>query len=388
MIALSATTETPTELEPDNSTRLTVFDAVSDAMEAGENALTLDELHVRVIGRLNHLVGRELHIAGEKAYVAQKVDRYVADGILARVEDDGEVRYTLAEDPQVFIRYPDGSCRRYTHGLIRAREQLDAVNAALRNARYDVTEHLPHLRDDDPDFIALVRSIEEHGFLQQSRILRYDDGKIIDGVSRERAAIEAGTSAKYLDVDRLHKPLPTKIKRQDTPLTRVRLALDLNAGRLSDEQRQEVLDKVAAVVGRAWTAIQDDLDLTREWRLAVSRAAAYTPDFEVVETTPPTGTGAPVLITPEQKIGARSLLRAFGLKEYDASKTLPTYVEMERARPILMVGGKSKAQPKQDFAPAAALSLGIRVMLGERRRPRDRTEWERAAAWLEELSDA
>src|SRR5207253_1628267 len=52
------------EIPPDNRTRLAIFDAMHKARKDGRFALTVEELHERVLPRLRVLVPRELHIAG------------------------------------------------------------------------------------------------------------------------------------------------------------------------------------------------------------------------------------------------------------------------------------------------------------------------------------
>ncbi|MGO9900186.1 MAG: hypothetical protein ACLP0J_10955 [Solirubrobacteraceae bacterium] len=372
----------PTELEPDNSTRLAIFDAVSDAVGQGKDALTLDELHARVIGRLRVLVPRELHNAGEQAYVAEKVGLCVKAGVLERLPGN-EDRYTIAEDPQVWIRYPDETIRRYTYGLTAARERLDAANAALRANQFDVRNHLPHLGADDPKFRALVSSMQEHGFLRQFSILRYPDGKFVDGISREAAAEEAGVEARYQEVDKLPKPAPTAIRRRDTPLTRVLLAVDCNAFRLTDEQRREVLNKAAAVTGKSWQDIDTDLVMTRPWRLA-SGSSSYTPIFQVEELPFGDDHGPGVLVTADRKVGVRSLLRASGQAEYERAVLREYVARWEEGRPESKENGKRKGPSKAThFAAAADLLEGINDMLKDKRRRKDPAHWQGAIDWLE-----
>ncbi len=362
----------PAELEPDNSARLVIFDAMCDARDEGTVEVTFDELFERVIARLKKLVPRELHNMGDRGYVEEKVAICVEAGVLVLA---GEDRYTLADEPQAWIRYPDDSIRRYAHGLIAARERLDKINTILRDRRFDITKHLPHHKPSSPEFRALVRSMGEHGFLKQFAIYRFADGTYVDGVARIAAAAEAGLAEKTLEL-RQQDPETTRMRRRDTPLHRVLLAVDANAVRLTDGERRHALDAAAAAAGSSWEEIEKDLTITRDWRGATARS--YTPLFEVTEI-PFGGDGSPtVLATPNHKIHVTSLLRASGLAKHKFEKELQAYVpgaEKGRAK-----GGGASAW----FAGATDMVDGLEDMLSERSEKR-RTisaEWEVCLAWL------
>ena len=146
---------------------------------------------------------------------------------------------------------------------------------------FDIGKHVPHNDDPaSPEFRALVRSMREHGFLKDHRIFRFPDGTYVDGYARKAAASEAGIDEKsiWLDLEKLGDPDATRVRRRDTPLNRVLLALDANATRLTEEQRETILTTVAQEAGRSWEEIASDLDRTREWRQTPSRS--YMPVFE------------------------------------------------------------------------------------------------------------
>jgi hypothetical protein len=374
----------PTELEPDNATRLAIFDGMSDAAEEGQSGLTVDEIYERVIGRLRVLVPRELHIAaeqlthlprgearrlaGERAYLVEKLAVCVAAGLLT---SDDDARFALTADPQAWVQYPDGSIRRYTAGLFPARERLEAANATLR--KFDIGKHVPHNDDPtSPEFRALVCSMEEHEFLKQYAIFRFPDGTYVDGYARVSAAAEAGVDVKWLELEKLGDPEATRARRRDTPLNRILLALDANATRLTEEQRETILAAVANKAGRSWEQIASDLDSTREWRQTPSRS--YTPVFEA-KKLPFEPNGVPqILVTPDHKIGVRTLLVASSLSPHDA-RVLEGYVASpERA--------KVDSSKPQIFARADDLIAGIEDMLADPKRRKDPAAWERVLTWL------
>src|SRR4051794_22821355 len=109
----------PSALEPDNATRLAIFDAMQ-----GHATSTFDELYERVIERLRKLVPRELHNAGEREYLEEKIAVCVDAGLLRPVAN-ATGRFALAPEPCAWIRYPDDTIRRYNPGLVAARERLD-----------------------------------------------------------------------------------------------------------------------------------------------------------------------------------------------------------------------------------------------------------------------
>ena len=63
------------DLPRDNASRLAIYDALyAHAPVADTPGITDEELFDQVIGRLRVLVPRELHLSGDRAYVAEKVD--------------------------------------------------------------------------------------------------------------------------------------------------------------------------------------------------------------------------------------------------------------------------------------------------------------------------
>jgi hypothetical protein len=360
----------PSELKPDNDTRLAIFDAMSDAVDQGHTALTVSELYERVIGRLRLLVPRELHNAGERAYLEEKIGVCVKAGLLIPV-GEGPEQFALAAQPRAWIQYPDGTIRPYTPGLIAARERLDAVNRTLRERKFDVGKHVPHHKPGSPELAALVRSMQEHGFLRQFAIFRFPDGTYVDGQARVSAATEAGVDPKWLDLEKLREPEKTRAKRRDTSLNRVLLALDSNAARLSAEARRAILDDVAAAAGPSWDDIESDLHRTSAWRKATT--GSYTPVF-VADELPFEPNGTPeILVTPDHKVGVRSLLEASRLKTSNRD-TLKDYMPYEMAKV-----GSSKPTI---FARADDLIAGIEHMLTDPTRRQDPAAWERALTWL------
>jgi hypothetical protein len=363
----------PSELEPDNATRLAIFDAISDATAHDHATLTFDELYERVIGRLRVLVPRELHNAGERAYVREKIVVCVDAGLLKPVSGASD-RFELAPDPQAWIRYPDDSIRRYTPGLVAARERLDAVNSALRNRAFNVVDLVPHHKPSSPEFRALVCSMQEHGFLEQCRVFRFPDGRFIDGHARIAAAAEAGVEVKWLDLEKMRHPEKTRARRRDTPLNRVQLALDSNAARLTEEDRRRVLDAVATAAGRSWQEIESDLARTRAWRQA---SRSYMPIFEAEKFPLENGGIASILVTPDHKVHVPSLLRTAGLHKHKFDTELKDWVPHEKAR----VPGEG---PAAIFARATDLIDGIEGMMAERRERKRKIspEWGISLNWL------
>jgi hypothetical protein len=374
---MTATSETPEDLPPDNASHIAIYDALADALsaESTQETLGVDDLFQNVISRLRVLVPRELHLRGERGYLQEKLDACLASGLIERVGGDGESYRLTGASPQ--IRYPDGTVRDYRHGLEPATERLDADNAKLRQAQFDVTDHVPSLADakGSPEFQALVTSMREHGYLRQFPIAEYPDGTVIDGRARIAAASIAGVSVKNLTM--MSKQDKAFARRRDTPLHRVLLALDANHGRLHDEDRQRVYDFVSRTTGRGWPEIAIDLTLTRDWRLAVP--AEYSPWFDVrlVRFRPD---GEPrVQVTPDQKVMLRSLLESAGLTNWKI-KDLKDHVPIEEARTKLSAGRKA------GFAQAADLITGIEAMQRDRRARKlklDR-EWGHIHTWLRE----
>jgi hypothetical protein len=368
-------TALPPELEPDNATRLAIFDAMWDAAADGDAWLTIDQLSERVMGRLRVLVPRELHNLGERPYLEEKLAVCVEGDVLTRASDD---RYAIAPDPQVWIRYPDDSVRRYTPGLIKARERLEAVNSALRDRRFDVTRHVPHDKPSSPEFKALVRSMEEHGFLKQFAIYRFPDETFVDGVARIAAANAVGIEPKWLELKK-QDPETTRMRRRDTPLNRVLLALDSNITRLTQEQRQHVLDAAADAAGRTWEQINEDLSLTRRWRGVTARS--YTPMFEVREIPFDEDDARKIQVTDDHKVHVTSLLRASGLAKHKFDTELKDRVFSEMAR--VRGGG-----PAAVFVQVADMVEGLEAMIAERRAHQRKVsaEWEVSLDWLRDYA--
>jgi hypothetical protein len=295
--------------------------------------------------------------------------------VLTRAGDRG---YAIAPHPQVWIRYPDDSIRRYSAGLTAARERLEAVNSALRDRQFDVTKHLPHHKPSSAEFKALVRSMEEHGFLKQFAIYRFGDETYVDGVARVAAANKAGVDPKWLELKK-QDPEATRMRRRDTPLNRVLLALDANATRLTDEQRKHALDAAAAVAGRTWDEIDAALDLTRAWRRAVARS--YTPMFDVCEIQFDGDGARKIQVTSDHKVHVTSLLRASGLAKHKFDTELKDRVPFEMAR---VKGGG----PAAVFVHVADMAEELEAMIAERRALGRKVspEWEVSLAWLRDYA--
>lgn len=373
MTAVSSEPTPPSGLEPDNATRIAIFDAMAEARAQGDTALSLDQLFDGVIGRLRVLVPRELHVIGERAYVTEKVDVCISAGLVESVGGNRD-RITLT-GAYPWIRYPDDEIRAYPAGLIPARERLDLVNSALRRSEFDVRALLPHHDRESRAYHALVASMREHGFLRQGEVFRFPDGTFVDGDARVRAAHDAGVEVKWLDLEKLGEPDRTRMRRRDTPLYRVLLALDSNAGRLSDEEVQQVQEATATAAGTVWTEIALDLERTRAWRQATS--PSYTPTFSVKPIRFEDDPSRQVFVTADHKIQMRSLVRAAGLPDYAVDKQLKYWVHPERAR----VSGTHRPAL---FAHATDLINGIELMLTERREHNRKTsEWEEILSWLQ-----
>lgn len=366
---------TPEELPPDNAARVAIFDAMEDAVREGVSALTLDQLHQRVIGRLRVLVPRELYNAGEREYLQQKVDICMDAGLLTWADQD-HVRVALTGTPPR-VRFPDDVVHDYPAGLELARERLDADNAKLREASIDVGDLVPSVADrpNSAEFRALVESMREHGFLKQFSVFKHPDGVVTDGRARVRAAAEAGVDVEWF------KP-PAKrdrinAQRRDTPLHRVLLALDVNASRLMDEHVGRVHEAVAITTGRDWDDTAADLKLTQTWRRAL--APPYTPRFQV-RLLPYRPGGEPrVHVTADEKVLARSLVQAAGLAHHKVD-ALYDYVSFEIAR------SDQGGGPEARFAPKDELIAGIDRMLADRRRTKrtrkTEPEWDEIREWL------
>src|SRR4051794_15547739 len=138
------------EIPSDNATRVAIFDAMHQARKEGRSALTVEELHERVLPRLHVLVPRELHLAGESAYLQDKLRVCLDAGLLVTTGKHGELLALTGYAPRV--RFPNNEIRDYTPGLEPARERLDADNARLRDAHFDVRDHVTSTAADPERF--------------------------------------------------------------------------------------------------------------------------------------------------------------------------------------------------------------------------------------------
>ena len=108
-----ATIETlnDSELPADNVSRLAIFDAIHEhGDESQPPALSAEDLLERVMPRLRILVPRELHLAGERTYLQQKVAACVEAGLLTLTIENGQQVVSLTGTPPL-VRYPDGQLR-------------------------------------------------------------------------------------------------------------------------------------------------------------------------------------------------------------------------------------------------------------------------------------
>lgn len=363
------------ELPRDNAARLAIYDAIfQHAQEAGTQEITDDELFDRVIGRLRVLVPRELHLAGDRAYVDEKLNACMKAGIIVATYENGRRLLVPARPPRVL--YPDGKICDYSAGLELARERLDQDNAHLRAASFDVRKFIPSIADDPAGapFRALLSSMRDHGFMKQFPIVKYEDGAIVDGFARQRAAETLRMEIEYLrySTDRARKDA----QRRDTPLNRVLVAVDSNAGRLTTDIADIVHKRVADVTHRTWDETAADLALTQEWRR--SMATEYTPWFDVTLRAFRPSDKPKVQVTAEDKVMVRSLVRASGLSDYKVGTELSHYVVFEDARSAYSGGRKAH------FARAEDLVAGIAAMLEERQAAGRKfdPEWEQIHSWL------
>jgi hypothetical protein len=364
------------ELPPDNASRLAIFDAFHDLAEAGGTTEVRErDLIEQVLPRLRVLVPRELHLFGEQAYVEDKLRACIDEGMI-RAHGRGTDRSLSLTGMTPRIRYPDGELRDYSPGLEPARERLDADNARLRAADFDVQRFVPSVVNDPdgPHFQALLASMREHGFLKQFPLLRHDDGTVVDGRARIRAAEILGLDVEDLKYGSVERDR-SAARRRDTPLNRVLLALHCNAARLGDETLEEVHEQVSKVTGRPWAATQADLVVTQLWRRAVP--SDYSPRLEVRRLPYRDGVEAKIQVTDDDKVMLRSLLEAAGLAGYKI-KLLEDYVPFERARSNFSGGRKAV------FARAEDLIAGIATMQAERaeRKLKLDPEWDHMLAWL------
>lgn len=364
------------DLPPDNASRLAIYDAVHEhVVETDRSAITDDELFERVIGRLRVLVPRELHLAGDREYVSEKIEACVQAGIIIANLDNGKRILALTGRPPL-VRYPDGEIRNYTPGLELARERLDRDNTRLRAARFDVRKVIPSIADepDGAPFQALLASMREHGFMKQFPVVEYEDGAVVDGLARRRAAAILQLDVEYFkygsDKDRKAAHL------RDTPLNRILVAVHSNIGRLPCDVIDTVYKSACEVTGRTWDETAADLALTQEWRH--SRPSEYTPRFEVARLAYREGDEPKVQVTADRKVMVRSLVEAGGLASYKIDTQLGRHVPFERARSAYSGGRKAY------FARAEDLIAGITAMQQERRVARRKMdpEWEQIREWL------
>lgn len=365
------------DLPPDNASRLAIYDAIwHHARATGTPGITDEELFERVIGRLRVLVPRELHLAGDRAYVVEKVGTCVQAGIIAVNSNNGRRLLTLTDRPPL-VRYPDGEVRDYSPGLEPARERLDRDNMRLREAGFDVRKFVPSIAEDPngAEFQALLGSMREHGFLKQFPVVEYEDGAVVDGLARLRAAAILELDVEYLkygsDKDR------RAMHRRDTPLNRVLVAIHSNVGRLPGDVLDTVYERVADATRRNWDETAADLALTQKWRR--SMPTEYSPWFDVKKLAYREGDEAKVQVTKaDSKVMVRSLVEAGGLAGYKIGTQLSGYVPFERARSTYSAGRKA------DFARAEDLITGIAAMQQERRAARRKIdpEWEQIRQWL------
>jgi hypothetical protein len=363
-------------LPPDNGARLAIYDAVHEYVKAiGTAEISESDLFEMVIGRFRVLVPREIHLMGDQAYFSEKVNACLEAGILAATRAGEQRLLTLTGTPPSII-YPDGTVRDYPTGLELARERLDRDNMRLRESGFDVRKCIPSIAEDPQgaQFQALLASMREHGFMKQFPVLKYDDGTVVDGLARQQAAGRLQLDVEYLkywsDKDRRY------VQRRDTPLNRVLVAIQGNAGRLSNETVDAAYGRVAKITLRPWGETAADLALTQEWRKAVP--AAYTPWFDVKRYAYRKGEEPKVQVTADHRVMVRSLVEAAGLASYKIKTQLGDHVSFEQARSAYSGGRKA------DFARAEDLVAGITAMQQERQEAKRNLDpaWDQIREWL------
>jgi hypothetical protein len=364
------------DLPRDNASRLAIYDAICERSKAaGGSGISDDELFESVISRLRVLVPRELHLTGDRTYVAEKVDACIQAGIIAESSDNGHRILTLTGQPPL-VRYPGGEVRDYSPGLELARERLDLDNARLREAGFDVRELIPSIADepDGDPFQALLASMREHGFMKQFPIVKYEDGDFVDGRARLRAATMLQLDVEYLKYGSVKDR--KSAHRRDTPLNRLSVAVNSNVGRLPSDIVETLYKRVADVTQRPWDKTAEDLALTQEWRR--STPAEYTPWFEVKKLAYRKDDEPKIQVTADHKVMVRSLVEAGGLASYKIGTQLSGHVPFEQARSAYSGGRKA------DFARADDLARGISAMQEERRAAKHKIdpEWEQIRRWL------
>lgn len=365
------------ELPPDNAARLVLFDATATA--AGESEEAFDgledgEMFDRVIPRLRVLVPRELHVQGEREYVDAKIAACVDAGILQRNVRRPDLLVLGPEGPK--IRYPDGTIRDYSAGLEAARERLEADESRLRRGGFDVRHIVRSTANDNKSdrYRSLVASMREHGFLDYFPIIEGASGAVVDGVARQRAAAEAEVPLK----EHHRRCLPA---HRDTPLHRALLVLDVNADRLSEKDQGKVYDAIANRAGRPWMAIENDLDVTREWRRTEPKK--YNAKLEVKLVPFGRQQEPKVQITTDgTRVMLRSVMQQAGLASYNYNLLVP-YVATEEAR--TQYSGK-----KAIFVRIADAIDGIEKMQRDRagRRLKVDRAWDDIRQWLQTLVPA
>lgn len=364
------------DLPPDNVSRVAIYDALHERSSAnGVLGITDDVLFERVIGRLRVLVPRELHLAGERSYVDEKVRACVEAGLVSVSFDNGRKLIALT-GKRPLIRYPDGEIRDYSPGLELARERLDRDNERLRTAGFDVRRFLPSAADDPdrPAFQGLLASMREHGFLKQFPVVRYgDDDVVVDGRARLRVAAILDLEVEYMKYGSERER--TAARRRDNPLNRVLVAVHSNLGRLDPDAVHAVYEEVSAVTRRAWDEMAADLALTEVWRRTIP--AEYSPVFDVKKLPFRESGEAKIQVTTDNKVMLRSLVEAGGLSNYKID-ILRDYVPFERARSAHSAGRKAV------FARAEDLISGIVAMQQDRRAAKLKVdpEWEQIREWL------
>lgn len=372
---MSTTMEpTMTDLPPDNATRLAIYDAMHDGDTVNGASLTFteDQLFERVIPRLRMLVPRELHISGEREYLAEKISILVEDDLLlSQPEGDGRVTLRLSGQPPK-IRRPDGTIGEYSYGLEPARERIDRDNAALRAKAFDVHDYIPSIKDDpdSPEFLALLASMEEHGFLRQFWLAETPDGTIVDGRARQLAAKILKLKAPIVSYPQGREK--EAARRRDSPLNRIAVAIDSNRARLDQATIDRVHNEVCAVTGRQWEETARDLDITRAWRKILPKD--YVPMLEV--TTLPFG-DADVHLTSDGRVMLRSLVVAAGFAPHK-------YDELKKHVPLEMARTKQSAK-KAFFAKAEDIVSGIEDLQkadSKKKNPRNEPQWDRMKEWL------
>jgi hypothetical protein len=161
----------------------------------------------------------------------------------------------------------------------------------------------------------------EHGFLKHSPVLEGADGEVIDGRARVAAAARAN----------LPFVRHSLVARRDTPLQRALLVIDLNRARLSPEVVERAYAEIERRLGRPWSEVEADLEVTREWRRSVPRRT-YKPTFDVRKVRYREGDEPKVQITRDgTRVMLRSLVEAAGLSNYKI-KYLRDYVVQEEAQ--------------------------------------------------------